>query len=187
MIEINLLPQELRITRKSSPIDLKSAPYIIGAIFSIVILAHIILIITFLFKSYSLHRIENNWKILEPDRRLLESLKREYTTAVFDSKVIQEIMAQRVNWPEKLNKLSLYLPSGVWFEEVSFLNKDFRLRGSVVSLQKEEINLINNFVESLKKDNNFFAGFNSLELGSMQRKTIGSYDVVDFILTGKLK
>lgn len=187
MIEINLLPQELRITRKNDPIDLKSAPYIIGAIFGIVILTHIILIITFLFKSYSLHQLESNWQALGPDRKLLESLKREYATATLDTKVIQEIMSQRINWAEKLNKLSLCLPSGVWFDEISFLNKTFTLKGTVVSLQKEEINLINNFVESLKKDDSFFKKFSNLELGSMQRRTIGSYDVIDFILTGKLK
>lgn len=187
MIEINLLPQELRITRKNDSIDLKSAPYIIGGIFGIVILTHIILIITFFFRSYSLHQLESNWKALGPDRRLLESLKREYATATLDTKLIQEIMAQRINWAEKLNKLSLCLPSGVWFDEISFLNKAFTLKGTVVSLQKEEINLINNFVASLKKDDSFFKNFSNLELGSMQRRTIGSYDVIDFILTGKLK
>jgi len=187
MIEINLLPQELRVTHKKEAVDLKSTPYIIGVIFGILILIHIFLVFTFLVKGYLFQQLENKWKALEPDRRLLENLKREYATATLDTKLIQEIMAQRINWAEKLNKLSLCLPSGVWFDEISFLNKAFTLKGSVVSLQKEEINLINNFDESLKKDNSFFASFSNLELGSMQRKTIGSYDVVDFILTGKLK
>ena len=187
MIEINLLSQELRLIRKNDPVDLKSIPYIIGVIFAMVVLFHIVLVATLLFKSYRLYQLENNWKAFEPDRKLLEGLKKEYALATFDTKLVQEILAQRINWAEKLNKLSLCLPSGVWFDEISFLNKAFTLKGSVVSLQKEEINLINNFVESLKKDNNFFTNFSNLELGSMQRKTIGSYDVVDFILTGKLK
>ena len=65
--------------------------------------------------------------------------------------------------------------------------KNMVLKGSVVSLQKEEFNLINGFIDSLKKDYGFIKDFNSLELSSIQRRVIVAYDIVDFILTGTQK
>jgi hypothetical protein len=94
---------------------------------------------------------------------------------------------RKLNWSEKLNKLSLNLPSGIWFNELSVSKKDFILKGSVLSLQKEEMNLVNKFIDSLKKDMVFFKDFTRLELSSIQMKTVVGYDVFDFVLTGKLK
>jgi Tfp pilus assembly protein PilN len=101
--------------------------------------------------------------------------------------MIQQLIGQRINWAEKLNKLSLNLPSGVWFNEIQVNSKEFILKASVISLQKEEMNLINAFIDNLKNDKDFFKDFNNLELNSAQKRVIGGYDVTDFILVGILK
>jgi len=48
------------------------------------------------------------------------------------------------------------------------------------------MDLINAFMGSLKADRDFISDFSNIEIGSVQRKTIGSYDVVDFVLTATL-
>lgn len=187
MIEINLLAEELKEQRKRIPIKIKSLLYIVPLVFSLLILLHTCLFITSLVNGQQLHWLEKKWLGLEPQRKKLEDLRRESNIVLQDSKVVQEISSQMMNWAQKLNALSLNLPSGIWFNEISYTNKKFTLKASVVSLQKEEINSINKFLENLKKDTTFFQNFYDLELGPLQRKTIGSYDIVDFILLGRLK
>ncbi|MFC1805071.1 hypothetical protein ACFLZ3_04530, partial [Candidatus Omnitrophota bacterium] len=63
-----------------------------------------------------------------------------------------KLSAEKLNWSEKLNKLSLHLPYGIWFDNLSLKGADFVLRGSVISLQGEEMMLIKKFIESLKDD-----------------------------------
>jgi Tfp pilus assembly protein PilN len=138
-------------------------------------------------KNYQFGALNRKWQSLEPERKKLENFNKGYRLSVDDAKVMQQLIIQKLNWSEKLNKLSLDLPSGVWFNELSLRGKNFVLKGSALSLQKEEVSLINQFMDNLKKDTNFFKDFISLELSSVQRRVIAGYDVIDFILTGALK
>jgi hypothetical protein len=187
MIEINLLPEELKVkvrTKKTgAAIEPKYFLYAVPLILSILISAHILLVFLTVAKNHQLGVLTLKWKALEPQRRALE----DDTMVSQDSAEIQQLMAQRINWSEKLNKLSLYLPSGIWFNDISLSRKDLTIQASVVSLQKKEMSLINKFIDSLKKDTLFFKDFNNLELGSMRIETVGGFNVTDFILTGALK
>ena len=190
MIEINLLPEELKPkTRKIGKVSIKSKPflYLFPLLFAVLILVHICLAAVGIVKSFQFSQLNNKWKKLQPQRELLNNLKKEYDVLASNAKLIEELNSRRLNWSEKLNQLSLNLPSGIWFNEIQVSQKDFVLKGSAVSLQKEEMSLINKFIESLKNNTAFTRGFNNLELSSVQRKSIVGYDVVDFILTVKLK
>jgi len=190
MIEINLLPEELKPkTRKIGKVSIKSKPflYLFPLLFAVLILVHICLAAVGIVKSFQFSQLNNKWKKLQPQRELLNNLKKEYDVLASNAKLIEELNSRRLNWSEKLNQLSLNLPSGIWFNEITVSQKDFVLKGSAVSLQKEEMSLINKFIESLKNNTAFTWGFNNLELSSVQRKSIVGYDVVDFILTVKLK
>jgi Tfp pilus assembly protein PilN len=189
MIEINLLPQELKIKAKKKERQIKSRQilYFIPLLFIILLLVHGYLIGVLVFKNIQLTALNNKWQKLQPQVKTLEEFKEKYELVSQDSRVIQQLTSQRLNWAQKLNKLSFNLPSGVWFNEILVTAKDFILKASVVSLQKDEMNLINQFIERLKKDNEFFKDFSSLELNSVQKNVIGGYDVADFVLSGKLK
>jgi Tfp pilus assembly protein PilN len=192
MIEINLLPAELR--SKTKKVDLvRSAQqhryllYIIPAFFAFLLCTHIYLAIADIIKSQQLRLLNNKWQSLESRRKEVAEFKKVFESSVSDINSIQQLVNQRINCSEKLNKLSLYLPGGVWFIDLSLNQRNLVLKGSVVSMSKEELGLINSFMGSLKKDSGFFKDFNSLELSSIQRRTIGTYDIVDFILAGTLK
>lgn len=190
MIEINLLPEELKVKTKrvgKVSIESKYFLYLIPLVFAVLILAHICLAAVGIVKSFQFSQLNSKWKKLEPQRELLNNLKKGYDVLASDAKLIQELNSRRLNWSEKLNRLSQDLPSGIWFNEILVSRKDFVLKASVVSLQREEMSLINKFIDSLKNDTRFLRDFNNLELGSIQKKSVGGYDVVDFILTAKLK
>ncbi len=187
MIEINLLPQELKIKHSKVSLEPSYFIYLIILAFSILICVHTYLLILGITKHYQFNALNNKWQKLAPERKKTEDFNKEHELLSADANIIQQLTSKRIICSEKLNKLSLNLPSGVWFSDTTFTLKDFTLRGSVISLQKEEIALINKFIDNLKNDTAFFKDFNKLELGSLQRRIIGGYDVVDFVLVGTLK
>jgi Tfp pilus assembly protein PilN len=189
MIEINLLPAELKSkSRKiAESFELKQILYLIPILFGVIIIIHIYLLAVLITKNSQISSLNNKWQQLGPQRKTLEDFREEYEGLSSDAAIIRQLVTSRIAWSKKLNRLSLDLPSGVWFNELLFRQKEFILKASTVSLQKEELTLINKFMENLKNDTDFFKDFSSLELGPVQRRTVGSYDIVDFDLQAKLK
>jgi len=197
MIEINLLPEELRnkVIKVNKPetvsatagLEPKHFLLIIPLIFAFLICAQLITGLTGIVRFSRLSILNARWKSLEPERKALAEFNDKYNFVSGDTQAIQQLIRDRIIWSEKLNKLSLYLPSGVWFEELSVNSKELVLKGAVLSLNKEELNLINQFISKLKSDPVFFKDFNTLELTSAQKNTLGSYDITDFTLNSTLR
>jgi Tfp pilus assembly protein PilN len=131
--------------------------------------------------------LNRQWARLSPDIKKIEGFKKEYASSSLDGKIRAELLAKSTKWSEKLNKLSLNLVPGVWFNEITVGRKEISIKGSVVSLEKKEVDLINKFVFNLKEDPEFMKDLISLDLGSVQKKKIGTFEVVDFSLTAALK
>ena len=186
MIEINLLPQELRTKSTRTALDPRLAGIIL-VIAGILVSVHILLGLGQIVRNIQLAALNFKWQQLQPQKQRLDTDKKERELLTSDSDFVLQLLTQRVSWAEKLNKLSLCLPSGVWFTEVSVTPTEFNLKASVVSLKKEEMALINKFMSNLKSDSAFFTDFANLELVSAQRRFLGAYEVVDFVLKGSLK
>ncbi len=198
MIEINLLPEELRnrVVKAASPeaqvrgsgvLEPKHFILLAPLIFTILIIVQLIIGVFGIIKSTQLRMLGEKWRQVEPQRKALEEFDNEYMLTSGDAQAIKELEAARIIWSEKLNKLSLDLPSGVWFNELLANSKELILKGGVVSLNKEELGLIKQLIDNLKNDQQFFKDFNSLELDSAVKKTVGSYDITEFTLKGTLR
>ncbi len=186
MIEINLLPEELRAKTKKGGFDPRYALYFLPLLLALLLFLHLYLAANFLIKNYSVAVFEKKWKQLKPQLQKIENARKETGQEPFDPRITQ-LASQRITWSDKLNYLSDQLPYGIWFTSLSFSSKEFLLKCSVVSLQKEEMSLINTFISNLKRDKNFIKDFASLELSSVQKKEVGGFEVVDFLLTGTVK
>ncbi len=189
MIEINLLPEDLKpkTTPPSESMELIRVIYFMPFILAILIVTHILLGGVFILKSAQLGIVNAKWRKLEPQRKLLEDFKKESDGLSGDAQLIKQLGLGNISWAEKLNKLSLSLPAGIWLNELTLAKKILTLRCSTVSLKKEELTLINKFIDNLKGDAEFFKDFSNLELGPIERRVIAGYDIVDFTLTGNLK
>lgn len=191
MIEINLLPEELKTKIKQSKnkikIEVTYLLYLIPLLVAVLICVHMYLFVINIFKSYELNRLNKRWVSLDAQRKELDKFTKEDPALSEEGKYVRQLVDKRIGWAEKLNKLSLLLPPGIWFNEFSVSGQSFLLQGTAVSLQKTEMSLIKEMIDSLKQDQGFFTDFDSLELSSVQRRKIGGFDVDDFILTGKLK
>lgn len=188
MIEINLLPEELKKTRAFYFIEPKILiVYGFFGIVGIFILLHLLFASLDVVRSTQAGNLEKKWANLEPQRKSIDALKQEFNILSSDAQIIQQLTSQRINWAQKLNELSLNLPAGIWFNEMNISGNQFILGGLAVAPGKDEITEIKLFLDRLKSDNNFSSDFSSLELGPVERKNIGSYDVFTFSILGKLK
>lgn len=187
MIEINLLPEELKIRRTKSFNQKQYLIYLIPLFAGILILVHLYLGMVGISRYLKLKSLNKTWVALEPQRKKIASLKSQSEQSFGEGNIIQELVKKSVIWSKHLNRLSLDLPSGIWFNEIAISQKELVIKGTVVSLEKKEVDLINKFMSNLKNDQEFITDFNNLDLGAIQRKSIGSFEVVDFTLTAALK
>lgn len=186
MIEINLLPEDLKqkAKSKSSNFELKYLLLLIPLFFGIIILLHLYLGITALVKVGQASVLTGKWKQLQPQMQELDNFNKGSAAQSSDDQAVQQFLSQRIYWSLKLNKLSEYVPDGIWFNNLSIGSKEFLLAASVVSLQKEEMSLINKFISNLNADKDFMKDFSALELSSVQKRVKGSYEITDFVLRG---
>lgn len=187
MIEINLLPEELKIKKLVNT-------QLNFIVFAISTLALIILLIINIFvislsaaKNIQLKILNKKWEGLFSQRQKVKEFKEGSSILTDDVKAIQQLTKDKILWSAKINKLSSLLPSGIWFRDIALDSENLIIRGTIVSLEKEEMNKVNLFLNNLRKDELFYSDFDNLDLTSVQRRILGGYEVVDFIIAGKLK
>ena len=84
-----------------------------------------------------------------------------------------------------LNKLNLAIPKRLWLNRLSISGNNLVIEGSVFSFGNDHVTLVNKFFDQLKGDEFFVQNFSDLNLDSMQRRTIKSYEALDFLLTAE--
>ncbi len=187
-IEINLLPHEFRPKKeKQGAFDPRLFLYILGCAVGILLLLHVSFLGVGLVVGIQHTSLAAQWQMMAPQRKELDALMKQYDALSQDARISQQLVSRRVRWSQKLYLLSSHLTRGVWFEELSFKDKGFSLRGSVISLEHEEIPLINTFIDALKGDPAFYKDFATLEATSFQTRSVGGYDTVEYALSGTLK
>ena len=199
MIEINLLSEELRVKTRARGVERMSLAritsfnreqlfiYAIPVLLGLFIFVHIFFAAITIFKNAQLGSLNRRLLALAPQKKELDEFNKEYSVASQDAGFIRLLSEKSIPWAKKLNKLSLNLPPGIWFNDISVNAKDITIQGSVISLEKEEVNLINKLLDNLKADTGFSGDFTGFELTNVQKKNIGGLDIADFILTGALK
>jgi len=195
MIEINLLPEEQRAKNRK---DVHSAApgagmdptyliYVVPIVAAILLLAHLYLGLAYVSKQNRFNSLNKEWASLASQRQKVSSFKTESAANSQDAVIIDELINKSVLWSEKLNRLSLNLPPGVWFNEIVISKKSLEIKACVFSLESNGVDLINKFLFNLKNDRSFFKDFKNVETGNMLTRKIGSYEVMDFTVTGTLK
>lgn len=184
MIIINLLPQEQRkIERK---IVIPNLSYVFLGL-GVLVLVHFLFFSVFLMKKAQVGALSKTSFRVAPqskDASLARDEMKKLETKVSER---QKEMTRSVSLTELLSDLNIAVPRGMWLERFSFANTGFVIQGSVVSLAQSEMTIIGKFLQELKDNKSFSAPFSKIELTSVQRRTIRTYDVVDFVLTGEMK
>ncbi|MGD9015281.1 MAG: hypothetical protein PVI33_04585 [Candidatus Omnitrophota bacterium] len=187
MIEINLLPEDLRPKQVRYIIPPELLLIILLLAFSLPVIMHLFFGGRLLFKSLYYRSLNKQWTQLESQRQMADEWKEEHQIESQQSTQLRSLIDQRVTVSDKLQILSRSLPKGIWFNRLSLKPGEFHLEGSVISLKKDQMSLLNAFLGSLNQDNRFFNDFIRLELGRVNMRTLGGYPVMDFVVEGELK
>ncbi|MFH1678508.1 MAG: hypothetical protein ABH914_02685 [Candidatus Omnitrophota bacterium] len=189
MIEINLLPEEFKQQKKKQLFALQAQLlwYIAPLFLGLLIIAHLYFAGAFLFKTFQYKTLNNKWAQLGAQLQEVNEWKAQYKTSSQQAGKINKLLAQRVSVSDKMQVLVQTLLKGIWFNRLNFKNKQFNLTGTVVSLKKDHMRLLNIFLSQLKEDNHFFKDFLRLELGRVNMRLIGAYSIMDFVLEGDLR
>ena len=189
MIEINLLPEGFK-PRKEKPIVAilpQLLCYILPAVFGLLVVIHLYLGILFIVRTQQDKLLNKRWTQLGLERQKVEEWKKQYAISSQQAEQVKKILAQRITVSDKMQVMIFALPNGVWFNRLNLKQKGFHLEGSVVSLQKDQMRLVNLFLKQLKEDKQFCKDFARLELGRMAMRTLGGFSIMDFVLEGDLK
>ena len=193
MIEINLVPEELRKKRKKSSTDKSPVPLEIiigigGGFLVLLFLIHVGLSLFFMGQKIKNGQLEVQWQKLLPDKERVDVVTSEIRALENKKAQMQTVLlSNNILWAKKLNRISDDLPKGVWLRKVSLDHKVFLIEGSAVARQYEEMINVHAFMTNLKNDIEFVKYFNEIEIGSMQRRKINEVEIADFVITIAIK
>ena len=186
MIEINLLPEDLR---KQKKMDLKLDLEVIGKVKFLaggVFAGIVIFIIIFLFAGSSIRKkqiigLMMKEQAISAEKTRAEEANKEIIFLMAKMTELDEIIKTKFNWSRKLNELSDLVLPGIWFTHI-YTDAEDRLiiEGSVVSKKEEAMAAVGKFMKDIRKNEPFFKDFSDIKLESVQRKGTGDRDVVDY-------
>ena len=192
MIEINLLPEELRKEKKFQlNLDLQASKVrIIGgsAIAGILIFLVLFFSIGASIRKGQAARLLDREQGISQDKVNAETLNQDIAVLRSKMAVLGEVTKRRFLWAEKLNQLSDLVLPGIWYTRI-YTGTDGMLiiEGSVISKKEEAMASVGKFMKGLGENNDFFSDFSNIKLETVQRKSLEERDVVDFKVVLYLK
>ena len=195
MIEINLVPEQLRKKRKSKAASLDpmhlAKEKLLGIVAGFVVLLLVISIFLQLIIFIQFARfkgLKSKWEKISPDKQNVDRIITELRGLQGKIKPIEELTAdQGISWSQKLNNISDSVPRGVWLRRIFLKDKELSIEGSAVSKSKDEIILVHSFAANLKNQGSFLKDFTGFDVDSIQRQKVQTLDLADFIIKAKLK
>jgi hypothetical protein len=184
MITINLLPKNLRKIERKVVLPYKTALVWVIACF---LFLHAVLLLIAGVKQVQVLTLKLSWGMVEPQSKDSLSTKSEIKKLETDIKSMTAVLSRKVSATELFSGLNAAVPKGLWLERFSFSDEGLVVQGSVISLTQNEMTTIGKFLQDLKSNKTFQSLFSKIELNSVQRRTIKTYDVVDFVVVGDLK
>lgn len=194
MIEINLLPVQMRAKKKEQS-SIPSIPVmpIAASIVVLLVLLQVLLFLMVQFKGASLSSLKKkNEKIKIAN---VEAIRLDESVRFLSSKidVVDKLKGSRFNLARKLNDLSDAMVQGVWLRSIDVKKGDapsepgvlkevLIIDGSSVVTDGKEDGSIGKFVNSLKDNASFNEDFDEIELSKVERKKIKNTEVLDFVI-----
>jgi len=192
MIEINLLPEEMRKKRQPQfklDLEMEKVKVIGGAAAAgvLIILVLFCMMSSFIRKKQA-QRLLLKEQNFAQDTLDVEMINKEIVTLKAKMNMMDGVTSRRFLWAEKLNYLSDLILPGIWFTRIrTDLEDKLVVEGSVISKQEEAMATVGKFMKNVRDNQAFFKDFSNIKLESVQRKSIDERDVVDFRIVLYLK
>ncbi len=192
MISINLYPVELRKRKKKSlDVGFRIPPEVVigagGGLVILLVCVHIIFLGVNLTKLAQHKALTKEWDTIQPAKKNVDVVIKELKELREKHAALTTLLKENdISWSQKLNIVSDNLQKGIWLREFNLTKEMLFIEGSAISRQNQEMIHVHQFTAKLKKNGNFLQGFEGLELGSIQRRTLGTVEVADFLIKARL-
>ncbi len=184
MIIINLLPKNLRRTERKIVLPYKA--YVLMGVVVFLVL-HLVLLFAAGVKQVHVASLRHNWGHLAPQSKEFLARRGEIQAVASEVASLKTFLDRPFSLTEMLSVLAGAVPSGLWLDRLALSPENIMIQGSVVSLSQNEMTIIGKFLQEIRAHKTFSAAFEKIELNSVQRRTVKSYDVVDFVLVANRK
>jgi hypothetical protein len=203
MIEINLLPQELKKKRDIflkldlKRVDIKRVPLLklTAGVLVLLVLTQIILLLAGTLLNTQLSSAIKTYESLLPQKREADALKAKVSGINKRSCAIDELIVKRFSWARKINNLSDCMTQGIWLSELYYDERPIPgsaktvmpgalvISGYAVGAGEEGTALIGGFIKGLQDNKDLYSDFTSINLLSTKSETVDKHDVVSFKLS----
>lgn len=184
MITVNLLPKNQRRAEHKILLPYKTS---LLAVLVFLLFLHVGLLLVATVKEVQLLALQGAWRHLSASSKDSSVMRKEIKDSETRSNVLEELLSRKASLTELLSSLNAAVPKGLWLEHFSLSEDGLLIQGSVVSPTQNEMTIIGRFLQDLKTHKLFSSLFSKIELSSVQRRSIKTYDVVDFVFGGGLK
>ncbi len=185
MLTINLLPKNLKRTERKIKLPYNKL-YLMAAV-AILLFLHLVLFSFAAVKKIQIISLNGSWAKIAPQSKDSVAIKAQIKDLETKVNSMKDMLSRKVSMTELLSGLNAAVPKGLWLERFSYSAEGLVVQGSVVSLTQNEMTSIGKFLQDIKANKIFSALFSKIELNSVQRRTIKTNDVVDFVVIGELK
>lgn len=190
MIEINLLPEDMRRKERQLPFELNfdiglelgKIKFLAAGIFAgVLVLLLLVFFMGSFVRSKQIIALKVKEEAIASQKGEAEKVNNEFSILKAKVSELDAITRRSFLWSEKLNQLSDLVLPGIWFTRIYTDSEDrFIIEGSVISKQEEAMASVGKFMKNIREDTLFFKDFSNIKLESVQRKTIDERDIVDF-------
>ena len=189
MIELNLLPRELRAKKSSSGesgLPVPALPLAAGMVFLALMLSFAVVVSGFV-RSRSLRELDKEWRVLEPRKQHFDKLSAEVGRMENAVEFISRKADPSVDWAGLLGGLSEAVTPGVWLSRLNVEgpgDPPSRLIISGYALGRSEIATagVGRFITSLKSVEGFAKYFTEIELLDMRSQIVSGAETMMFRL-----
>lgn len=195
MIEINLVPENMRKKRRSrsaggAPLALPREALIgiVGGLGVLLVVVHLLLQGLVTIKFMQLKSYESRLSPVGGGKENVDQMLERLKLLQAKYKSVEQIVGKdSIRWSEILNEISNNLPRGVWLSRITLEKDTLLMQGSAVSKGKEDMLNVHTFTANLKASEAFLAPFSNLELGMIKSRQINVTPVADFTIRVDLK
>jgi cell division protein FtsB len=200
MIELNLLPRELR-TKKKRLSTVKMHVVSVGAIVAglaiVVVLTHLLLVLLVRINTDLSKTLEEKWQQIQPQRKRTEKLTAEISSLEKRVMAIREIAKPGLNWTKLLSGLNQAVRQNIWLSGLKLKFSDtagekdlpstLHITGYALGKSEEATAYVGKFITSLKETKDFSEHFDVIELQDMKNRDIAGEEVMLFRMNCRFK
>lgn len=192
MIELNLLPKELRKHKRTVTRELPILPAAITIVI-IVVLVQAVLLVSIHSKRARISGMERKWSEMGTNREIVDRIFGEINDLERRVEVSKNIGEPAFDWAELMSGLNQAMIPQVWLSEFvpSFPKGKIEgeptimlnLTGYALGGGEVATSTVAKFMNSLKTQKGFFKYFDEIELKNMSKMVLDGEDVMKFSIT----